>query len=1175
MRITKINSIILVSIVLSVFLFSCRKKDKQIVENKNLLFELMGSDKTGIQFENKLISTDSVNIFTFTYIYNGSGVAVGDINNDGLPDIYFSGNQVSGRLYLNKGNFKFEDITQKAGVSTSQWCTGVAMADVNNDGFLDIYICKSGKFNAPEKRRNILFINNKNGTFTEQAHAYGLDNDGFSTSATFFDMDNDGDLDVYLANEFVDPFEKAGPLLEEMGKYTEYSTPRLFENIGNGFKDISQKAGILAKAFNLSVTAADFNKDGYVDLNVCNDFYMPDRYLINNRNKMFVDSLKNYFKHTSSASMGSDVADFNNDGFLDIVSVDMLAEDNHRQKIMSDPSSYDAYHYFVHKQGYGFQENRNNLQLNNGNGSFSEIGYIAGVAQTDWSWAPLMADFDNDGNKDLFVSNGFRKDFNDKDFVVYRSTEIRKKGKATNYLEMIRDHMPEEKIHNYVFQNNGNLLFSNKSEDWGLTQKSFSYGAAYADLDGDGDLDLLVCNTDDKPFVYKNISRETKKSNFLQMTLKGEESNRFGMGCKITITTSKGKQFIEHTLSRGFQSTVQPLIHFGLGKDTVVQSVEVVWPSGKVQHLNHVAGNTVLHLDEKDAIDKYVPNVVKPNYSFREKTAQLGTDYTHKENDYIDFKREPLVPHKCSQNGPGIAVGDVNGDGLDDYFIGAAQYSGGGTLYLQKKDGAFMKASSQIWSEDAPGSEDLGSIFFDADHDGDNDLYVVSGGSEYDGNSSYYQDRLYLNDGKGNFKREASALPEITSSGSCVTACDYDQDGDLDLFVGGRIFPGKYPLPARSYILQNNGGKFLDVTEKVCKNLVQPGLVTNALWTDFDNDALTDLIVVGEWMPISFYKNNGKGLLIDVTTQTGLIKTNGWWNSITGGDFDNDGDIDYIAGNQGLNTKVVGRINEPITLNLGDFDQNKSLDAILCYYVQGKSYPVASRDQMASQLRAVRKQFLKYHDYADKTIEDIFSKESLDKSKVFYAYNFQSSYIENKGKGKFAIHNLPVRAQLSSVFGQQVLDINHDGNLDVLLVGNSYSPQVEIGFDDAFYGHILLGDGKGNFSDLISAESGFNVPGEGKSLAKIYSGNKTIILVGNNNGKMQSFELMTKESAIVFEKDDIGGEIEFKNGKKRKFEFYIGEGYLSQSSKIMDGNTEIKSIKVINNKHITRTLDRF
>lgn len=1162
-------------IIITSFFSSCqsgKKEVDQVKVNKNALFSILSHEETGISFKNTIEETDSVNIFSYLYLYNGSGVATGDINNDGLPDIYFSGNQQSGRLYLNKGNFKFEDITEKAGVSTNQWCTGVAMADINNDGFLDIYVSKSGKFNPDDMRLHYLFINNKDNTFTEKSEEFGLKNSNYTTQATFFDIDNDGDLDLFQCNEFYGFNQKFVDYSIENTKYTKYTTPRMFENIENKkFADISQKAGVMGKTFLLSATPGDINKDGYTDLYVCNDFVMPDKLYINNKDKSFTNKLDDYIKHTSYNSMGSDVADFNNDANLDIVVLDMTAEDNRRQKIMMDNNNYDTYNYFI-TQGYGEQMVRNVLQLNNGNGSFSEIGHLAGISFTDWSWAPLFADFDYDGFKDLFVSNGYRKDYNDKDFILYKSEETRKKGKNLKPLELIQKEMPEEKIQNYMFKNKGDLTFKKVSDEWGLTQKNFSYGAAYADLDNDGDLDLIVCNTDDFPYVYKNNLNKQDSKTYLKINLRGDKSNYFGIGCKVKIKSKSGIQYQELFMNRGFQSTVEPILYFGFDKEKTVEEVEVIWPSGKMQILKNVNTSQTITINEKDADLIWKPENTSPAHIFVENATQLGIDYKHKENDFIDFKREPLIPHMCSRNGPGISVADVNGDKLDDFFVGAAQYGGGGVLYIQTKNGKFAKSNSQPWMSDTPGSEDMGSLFFDADGDGDNDLYIVSGGSENEGYSPYFQDRLYFNDGKGNFKLNTSAIPLISSSGSPVVACDFDNDGDNDLFVGGRILSGQYPLPPRSYILKNNNGVFSDATKEVCSELLSPGLVSSALWSDFNNDGKTDLIVTGEWMPIMMLQNTGKGTLVNTTKKAGLDSSNGWWNSLTAADFDKDGDMDYVAGNKGLNSQLKAFPKEPVCVYLNDYDQNKSLDAVLCYYVMGTSYPLASRDQLTVQMRGIRKQFLKHHDYAEKTIDQIFSKESLKSAKVFNAFYFQSSIIENLGNGKFKVKPLPVMAQMAPVYGTQICDYNQDGNTDILMVGNSYQPQAELGRDDAFTGLILKGDGKGNFSPVISSESGFFARNDAKSLSKIKVGHKLSYLVGNNNDKVQLFQFEKSQRWIELNNNDVSGEFIFSDGGKQKFEISQGCGYLSQNTRNLDVPNGVSEISLINSKGEKRVL---
>ena len=1149
----------------------CKNEPKNyLIEVKDPLFTELSPQQTGITFVNTLQETKEKNIYNFWYFYNGSGVAVGDLNNDGLADIYLSGNQQSSKLYINKGNLKFEDITQSAGVGTQEWCTGVSMADINNDGWLDIYVCKSGKFNPPNQRANHLFINNKNNTFTERAAEYGIDNKGFSTSGTFFDMDNDGDLDLYLANEFLEPFDKAGPYAVEKKNYDAYSTPRMFENKGGKFEDISEKAGVLTKAFNLSATSADFNKDGYADLYVCNDFYMPDRLFINNKNHTFSDTIFNHFKHISAASMGNDIADINNDGLLDVMTLEMQAADNYRLKMMADQEGYDSYNYYAQTLGYGHQQMRNMLQLNNGDGTFSEIGELSGVSKTDWSWSVLLADYDNDGYKDIFVSNGFRKDFNNKDFIFYNNEERRKKIGGLNAFEILKT-MPENKIQNYFFRNNGNLTFSKMSDQWGIKAKTYSSGAAYADFDNDGDLDIIVCNIDDSPILYRNNSERKHPNHSLRIRFKGSISNPYGMGCKLTITTPSGIQYQEMNVNRGYQSSVEPVLHFGTGKEKIINELEVIWPSGYVQRIKNVNAQKELTLYETDAKEKYLCPLVKNNNLFKEKSAKYGVHFVHHENDFIDYKREPLLPHQFSKNGPSVVVADVNGDGLDDFFVGGAQYSGGGELYLQEKSAHFHLSSSQPWKTDNSACEDMGCVFFDADSDGDNDLLILSGGNEYDASAKEYQSRMYFNDGKGNFKIDIQALPLMNTSSCAVAVSDFDQDGDDDIFIGGRIIPGSYPLSPRSFLLRNDHGHFIDATKEVCSDLLAPGLVTAALWTDFTNDGVADLLVCGEWMPIMCFKNDN-GHLKNVTQKMGMQNTNGWWNSISAGDFDNDGDMDYILGNEGQNLRLKAKPNEPLSLWVNDFDKNNSLDAILCYYNSGVSYPFANRDNLAVQIREIRKEFLKHADYADKTISQLFRKEQMKGTRVFEAKYFNSSFLENQGGNHFLLKDLPLRAQFGPVFGTSVCDYDGDGNLDVLLSGNLFSTAVDIGREDAMDGLVLKGDGKGNFAERIAAQTGFKAPLDAKALSKIKVQDKLLFLQANNNDKLQVFELKKPLHLWQGEKNDVSALIEYADGRKTKIEFYKGSGYLSQDSRVLVLNDHIQKLFAIDNKKKRREI---
>ncbi len=1136
------------------------------------LFDLLPSTETSITFSNDIIESDSFNVMTFEYIYNGAGLGVGDVNNDGLTDIFFAGNMVSSALYLNRGDFKFEDITAKASLNTTLWCTGVSMVDINQDGLLDIYVSTIQPHTNKSTVPNLLFLNKGIGsdgipTFEEVAEKVGLADLGYATQAAFLDFDLDGDLDMYMLTNALETYNR-NQIIGLKNNGTGKSVDRFYRNDGlvDGvpvFKDVSAEVGVQAEGWGLGIVVNDINGDGYPDLYCANDFMSNDHLYINSGDGKFVNSIRSMTKHQEQNGMGIDMADINNDGLNDIVVLDMLPDDNLRQKTMFSTIAFNSFKLFREK-GYEYQFIRNVLQLNNGNNTFSDIGFYSGIYATDWSWSSLLADFDNDGYRDLFVGNGYRKDVTDQDFIAY-GKELGLFTTDKNRMKMIRqeiEKLPGVDKPNFLFRNNGDLTFTDKAAEWGLDQPSYSNGAAYADFDNDGDLDLVTNNINSKAFVYRNslITAGSKKENenaFLRIKLTGAKGNMHGFGAKIWVYNRGAVHYAEHQTIRGYKSTVENVEHFGLGKvpSGTIDSVRVAWPGGKQQVLRNVDVNQILALKQEDA-NEDVRWTTRPAAILTSAHSALGISYKHKETDYVDFlENQFLLPHKHSQGGPAITVGDVNGDKLDDFIIGGSAGKSA-TIFLQKTDGTFG-----IDSLSAKESEDMGIILFDADGDNDLDLYCVSGSSEFKLDVKKYQDRFYRNDGKGRFTLDMSALPEITSSGSCVVANDFDQDGDLDLFVGGRVKPMRYPETPESYLLINDGnGNFENRISDFSKEIVNVGMVTAALWTDINNDGWTDLAVVGEWMPLTFFINTqGKSF-----TKQEISGTTGWWNSIAGGDFDNDGDIDYVAGNLGLNSIYKASPEEPVSVAAKDFDGNGSMDAILCRYIQGKEYPVHPREMMTSQLAPLKFVLQRYSLYGTMQLKDIFPAEKLKDALVLKSTMFQSVYLQNNGKGEFTIKSLPAEAQFSPMFGISITDVNRDGNLDILSIGNSYASEVLTGYYDAGIGNCLLGDGGGNFRTKSVSESGYFVDGDAKALASLVAANGEELFIATQNRdslKIYRRNDRARSTATAITRAGALDDyciVELGDGAKRKKEFYYGSGYLSSSSRavVSDENTQ-------------------
>lgn len=1083
------------------------KKTSNKTEEKKI-FTKKTANTTGVTFKNQLLENDTLNYFTYPYIYMGGGVSAGDINNDGLTDLFFTGNMVSNKLYLNKGDLTFKDITLESGIGGDErWYTGTTMADVNADGLLDIYCLVAGQSG---NKQNQLFINKGDGTFKEMAADFGLNDAGNSVDATFFDFDEDGDLDVYVANYPITPFEyNSFNYKMRMDRVTELETDNLYRNDGGYFTKITESSGVKLYSLSLSVTASDLNDDGWTDLYVSNDFSTPDCLYINQRDGTFKNEIKSTTAHTSFYGMGADIADFNNDGFLDIVQMDMDAATNRRSKANMASMNPELFAN-IERVGFQYQYMQNTLQMNTGFNhegipKFKDISRLAGISSTDWSWAPLLADFDNDGFKDLFVSNGTRREINNKDY--FENLKGEKKHKDSLLNKSLR--IPSEPIDNFVFKNNGDLTFSKSNKEWGIEDKGFSNGAVYVDLDNDGDLELVTNNIDKEVSIFENHSSDI--NNHITLTFKGSSKNKYGMGAKVHLYHDKKHQVQEVTLSRGFQSSVAPKLHFGLGKDEVVDSLIVIWPNQKIQKLVEVGANTSLALDFEMAKNK-VKRRKAINKLFKSYSDTVAL-YKHKENTYDDFKNEILLPHKTSQFGPGLAVGDLNGDGLEDFYVGAAsKYPGG--MFFQKTDGSFEQQKFKILLEDRM-HEDIGSLIFDADNDGDNDLYIVSGGNEFGPNSPMLQDRLYSNQGNGIFIKSTNALPAIFESGGRVYACDFDKDGDQDLFVGGRLIPGNYPYPASSYILENISvsgvPKFINVTQKIAPAFNRMGLVTSAQWLDFDKDGLKDLAITGEWMRVRLFKNTGTTFK-EVTEQVGLDNTTGWWFSLKADDIDNDGDIDLIAGNLGENYKYKANANETFDVFLNDFDGNRTNDIVLSYYNEGEQYPVRGRECSSQQMPSIKEKFKNYDAFSKATLLDVYEEKKLEGSIHYKVSSFKSAVFLNEN-GKFKRNDLPLRAQIAPTNQILIADFDLDGKKDMVLGGNLYASEVETPRADAGHGIFLKGTNDKDFETLNPQETGLFMDGDVKDLAMITIRGKSYILVAKNNDFLKFIAIKNK---VVF-----------------------------------------------------------
>lgn len=1073
-------------------------------------FRFIPSSESGIKFKNVLTESVEFNIFNYMYFYNGGGVAVGDLNGDDLPDIYFTSNQESNKLYLNQGNLKFRDITEDAGVEGFKgWATGVTMADVNNDGRIDIYIGYLGDY-LIFKGKNQLFINEGNDEhgipkFTDRAMEFGLDLAGFATQACFFDYDRDGDLDMFMLNHSLHENGTFGTSKNLRFDSHPLAGDKLLRNDNGHFVDVTRESGILDNAigYGLGVVASDLNLDGWPDIYVGNDFHENDYLYINQKDGTFKEVLESQMNHTSRYTMGVDFADFNNDAFPDLITMDMLPEDPFILKASAAEDPYDLFDFKL-RYGYNHQYTRNALQLNNQDGTFSEIALYAGVSSTDWSWSALFADFDLDGLKDIFISNGILRRSNDLDYINYISADsiqMSLKYEINEKHLALIDKMPKIKLPNYLYKNNGDSSFANKSVEWGLDKISYSHGAAYGDLDNDGDLDLVTNNVEDEAFLMENLSLHPDKdpaagNRYLRIKLKGNSGNQFGIGTKIIIYANGRMQMQENQPVRGFQSAVDNRLLFGVSQHQTIDSLWVIWPDDSYEVLYDIKSNQQIEIIQDNAKTKFAYGIFhRTRPLFEETSAKLQVNFKHKENKFIEFTREALLPHMLSTEGPAAAVADVNGDGLDDLFIGGAKWQTS-RLYLQTRQGTFKKTSQPAFARDSI-QEDVDAVFADVDLDGDQDLIVVTGGNEFTGSSVHQKPKLYLNDGKGNFSA-SGGLPDLFITGSSVAVGDFDNDSDPDIFIGVRTIPFRYGVEPDNYILQNDGkGKFTDVTDMVAPSLRDFGFIKQSVWVDIDNDRDLDLILAAEWKPITVLVNtDGKFTPLQ---ESGLEYTNGWWNHLRVADFDNDGDQDIIAGNLGLNSTLKTSRSEPVRMYVGDFDNNGSIEQVLTHVVQGKEYPFYTRDEMVKQIPSLKKKFLSFTRYASASIQDVFDEETLQKAKLFEAYMFESVYIENKGSGKFNVTALPAGVQFSTVNASVVDDFNRDGNLDVIVAGNFYQLNIQMGRYDASFGCLLQGDGKGKFKIVPNKDSGIELRGEVRKLEKINVGDRSHYIGFRNN----------------------------------------------------------------------------
>lgn len=1134
-------------------------------------FEKLPSSQTGLDFQNVVEESVDLNVVTNEMIYNGAGVAAGDIDNDGLTDLFFASNMGASNLYKNNGEFSFSDITEKSGIDTAgKWASGVTMVDINADGFLDIYISYGGPYAEPNRRANELYLNNGDLTFTERASEYGINDTGFTTQSVFFDYNLDGFLDLYLLTNgqgdvppnVIRPKQTNGEHL---------NTDRLYRNNGNGtFTNESEEAGISIEGYGLGVNMFDINGDGLPDIHAANDFLPNDVVYVNNGDGTFTDHASTYFRHQSYSSMGTDFGDINNDGFMDIIVVDMLPENDARVKQMYQTIGYERFISELNS-GYDPQVKRNVLQLHTGvqpDGSsvYSEIGLLAGVGNTDWSWSALFADFNNDSFSDLLITNGLPRNPADSDFSSIKMNLLRNSSFDRATMEQLFDELQNLQGSyepNYLFKNNGNLTFSDVSDDWGFSNPGYSTGAVYADLDNDGRLDIVINNTNEEAFVYRNRA-DTTNANYIQLTLRGAGQNIQGIGSKVAVYAGGSEFHHQYSVSRGYLSSMATPIHFGLSEISKIDSVVVTWPDNTRQAIRNPDINTLTEIVYKEDNSSVDPQniAVTGQEIFQDVSDSRGINFMHIEDDFIDFRIQPLLPNKFSKLGPGLAVGDVNGDGLDDFFVGGA-FEQSGQIFLQNPDGTFN--SRNLESGDNY-EKDMGALFLDINGDGYEDLYVASGGSEFRTGSEYYQDRVYFGDGDGGFTLQQDVLPPMSSSSSVVSATDFDRDGTKDIFVGGRVLPNQYPNPPESYILSFRDGRFVDIAERVAPGLKNIGLVTAAIWTDFNNDRWPDLVVTGEWMPITVFENR-EGRFENVTDELGLSNTVGWWNSIIAGDFNQDGYMDYAAGNLGLNSTLQNTETGNVQITFGDFNKDGLTDPVISQMLNGVRKPVHLKDDMLMQMPVLERRFSSFKAYGEAALTDVLSSEHLASEKNVTINTFKTTFFINEGGQNFQIETLPIEAQFSPVFGLLSGDFDDDGYADILMTGNSFSTETFTGWYDAFSGLLLKGDGEGNFKTVSLPESGFYFPGDAKALTNLTgSNNEELILAARNNGALQMFEVNQshEKRALQLQPNEVSVEIKFINGRVEKREFYDGGGYLSQKSHTIFLNDQIEYITICN-----------